>query len=275
MSDLRTRIILAVEVNNAMGLRQPFLFRSYQVRAESIETMQLRKPQSEGDGVKIKEVLNATAAAPGFFKGVIINKTKYRDGTVWNANPANELRVEVEGVHSDTIHPIRLLMSVGCGVKKPSRFRAYQRFQRLDEILVDATVSSRLHSAYQRFDGPSNLFDLEINEWRSDGVGEETFKRINDSTKKFCDSRHNEIVECARELVKCRQMRAKTPRWEKFALGIEYVCRKRECSSLGKIETRSAFIFHLLQVHNESPPDDKNWGRIQQILLESQTTVIE
>lgn len=269
---MKISIVLAVEVNAAKGLRQPFLFRTYHFRAAKNDATQTRNPETDGKNIKIKDVLAATSAAPSFFKGAVINGKKYRDGTIWNANPANEVRAEVEEMHSDIKNPIRLLISVGCGVKKPSRFGRYQRW---DDVLTNHQVKSKLQKAYHRFDGPSNLFDLEINEWRSDGMGEDTFKRIRDSTAKFCETTKNEIKRCARELVECRRMRAKTPRWEKFALGIEYVCKDKECQNLGEFETRGAFIYHLLYKHNEFPPDDKNWEKIQSLLLDSQTTVLE
>jgi hypothetical protein len=266
-------IILAVEVNDAKGLRQPFMFRTYPCKDVDSKARRIRNPGTDAKDIKIKDVLNATSAAPGFFKAAVIDGVKYRDGTVWIANPAYEIVKEIEEMHDEFTNPIRLMVSVGSGIKKRPLFRS-SRYS-WDELMVNHQVNFKLKTSYQRFDGPTDLFDLEVNEWISDGVGETTFNRIKASTKKFCESRSADITRCAEQLVECRRARARTARWEKFALGIEYVCREPECRQLPHFETRASLIYHLMRRHNMSPPDSQNWETIQEILLASQTSVIE
>jgi hypothetical protein len=234
----------------------------------------MRNPGTGGGEVGTADVCKATSAAAGFFKGVKIHDLKYRDGSIWSSNPAMEIYREIEEVHSDVGNPIQLMVSVGSGRRKSTWNRSRSD---LDGLIIDQQLSKKLREKYYRFNGPSNLSDLEINEWRIDGPGEKTFSRIRDSTIAFCDQNAEKLELLARELVAIRRRRSKMLHWEKFALGMQYVCRAQPPCRIGDkpFEDRDEFVFHLLREHDQAPPDTENWDRVQQLLTESQTTTVK
>lgn len=269
------------------GLQRPHFFRTSDYQGEGSSSLSRSASGStiqdrDGANILIRDVCKATSAAPGFFKGVSIGGMKFRDGAIWTSNPALEICSDIEEAHSGIKEPIQLLVSLGSGGQKPRKLQAPAQKQyrsRSDEESIDRKLTDKLDSRYCAFEGPSDLSGLEINEWRIDGSGLKTFARIRKSTEAYCKRADvkEKIDSCAKTLVRLRQSRARTTRWERFALGIRYTCRVNQtCSSRSqKFEDRDAFMDHLMWEHNEPPQDEANWNRIERLLASSQITTVK
>ena len=204
------------------GLRRPYFFRTsgYQgvgssalIRIASGSTVRDGKG-GNGTKVLIRDVCKATSAAPGFFKGVPIGGVKFRDGAIWTSNPALEICCDIEEAHPDVKAPIQLLVSLGSGRPKLRRFQSPTRRPsrpQLDEEFIDQKLAKKLDSRYIPFEGPPDLFDLGINEWKIDGSGLKTFPRIRKSTEAYCEREDikEKIDHCAKKLVRLRQSRGR------------------------------------------------------------------
>lgn len=282
------RIVIAMPDGLEDGLQRPFLFRSYDERGEGLSS--LTRVTSGGSVIQvsspstilINDICRATSAAPGFFKGVNIGHVKFRDGALWTNNPALELYRGIEAsspaTSMDPTKSIKLLVSLGSGQSKPRRsLSAHQHSKTYAyDDTIDPVLSKHLDTGYWSFEGPKDLTDLKINEWRIDGSGYNTFKRIRKSTEEYARQRDvtERIDALAQHLVKLRQSRAKTKRWERFALGIRYTCQaKPPCEQ--KFEDSDSFMDHLMWEHNEPPQDGKNWNHIQKLFADSQTTTVK
>jgi hypothetical protein len=142
-----------------------------------------------------------------------------------------------------------------------------------DEKIIEYTLRTELKKGdYIPFECPSDLLDLDVNEWRIDSDGTHTFERVAKSTEEYCKEPKikKRIDECAKKLVKIRQQRAKTIRWEQFSLGIKYNCRKHDST----FRNRDVFLDHMMFDHDWPPPDEKSWRVIQKRMEEYQITTI-
>jgi len=262
------------------GLQRPFLFRSYDEQGEGLSLP--RVTSGSPTAIRINDICRATSAAPGFFKGVHIGDVKYRDGAIWRNNPALEIYRGINECNTEIKRPVKMLVSLGSGPTKPRKFyiptQPSTKYHKKDSS-IDRVLSQKLDDGYWSFEGPSDLSDLEINEWRIDGSGYKTFERIQKSTESYYQQKpvKERIERLAEDLVRLRQSRARTKRWERFALGIQYTCRASPtCSSHSeKFDDRDSFMDHLMWEHNEPPQDEANWNRIQQLFADSQTTTVK
>jgi hypothetical protein len=68
-----------------------------------------------------------------------------------------------------------------------------------------------------------------------------------------------ELRQCAQKLVRLRQERSQTTRWEPFATGSQYKCPDGDLCPTGKsqitYETRTDLLDHLICDHQINPPD--------------------
>jgi hypothetical protein len=271
------------------GFQQPMLFRTYEAVADHDDSLSLSRVGSGGSTgsqkgrVLISDVCRATCATPGLFKGVKIDGIKYRDGSVWASNPAPQIYEEIEEQYSHVEDPIQLFVDLGNLPTNPrhrSRFQSPTRRQTLRASPNDFFTKpkfERLGDAYYGFDGPPGLLDLDT-DWRNDRNGRKTFEMIKSKTEAYCKQKHIavKIDQCAQALVKLRQSRARTVRWEQFALGIRYTCRTEPpCKISTRFDDRDAFMHHLMWDHNLPPQDEKNWNMIQELLSRSQTTILK
>jgi hypothetical protein len=271
------------------GFQQPVLFRTYNAVAERDDSLSLSRVGSANsagslkDQVLIKDVCRATCATPGLFKGVKIGGVKYRGGSVWASNPASQIYEEIREQYSRLEDPVQLFVDLGNLPPNPKHRRRFQsptRRQSLRAIPNDAITNvefERLGDAYYGFGGPSGLLDLET-DWRNDRNGRKTFEMIQTKTVAYCKQPHvaEKIERCARALVKLRQSRARTVRWEQFSLGIRYTCRMEPpCKNPTRFDDRDAFMHHLMWDHNQPPQDEKNWNLIQELLSRSQITTLK
>jgi hypothetical protein len=269
------------------GLQQPFLFRSYDSQ-ESVSTHFTRitsgptTADAFSKNLLIHDICKATSAAPSFFKGADIAGIKFRDSTTWISNPVGEIYMGVQEAtqesNPDVEDPIHLLVSFGPGLAKQRRFHSpSRRSHDQDDDGINGLLRKKLDTRYCAFDGPSDLYNLETNEWRIDGSGDKTFARIQKSTETYCQQPDvkKELDRCAENLVRLRQQRAKTTQWERFALGIRYTCRESKCASSTTFDDKDSFMDHLMWEHTQPPQDEANWNYIQKILAKSQVTTVK
>lgn len=279
--DLCRTVVLAISVSSdgsdgRDGINRPYIFRSYSAGQRDV-----RNPQEDGSNASIASICRATSAMPGFFKCVEIGNQKFRDGAIWSANPTLEIFHEVEELFPNQHNPIQILVSIGCGRPKTGRPFSISKASKLrwNDGLAERGLKDKREVDFFNFEGPSDLRDLEINEWRADGYGKKTFGRIELPAEKFCDSHPTKLRlrECARLLVATRQQRAETTRWERYALGMKYICwyslKNESHKGPTQFEDRDSYLDHLLRYHDE-PEDAKNWNKIQELLKNSQTTTI-
>ncbi len=280
------RIVTAMPDRKEDGLQKPYLFRTYSRSGTHSPSPLVRVPSGSkieyeiGNNVLIRDVCKATSAAPGVFKGVKIGQVKFRDGATWTTNPALEICSEIEDTHDEIKDPIHLLICLGTELRKPRRIHSETRKSSIAspaDALNDQLLKEKLGEKYYHFEGPRDLFNLDVNEWKIDGGGQKTFDKIRKATERYCDEKEVSvrIDRCAIELVRLRQSRARTSRWERFVAGIRYTCRlSPDCSSLKPFEDREAFMAHLTWEHNMPPQDEANWNHIQRLLAENQFTTI-
>ena len=273
------RIVIAMPDKKEDGLQKPYLFRTYSRPRKSSPITLVRTPSGSeieyeiGNHVLIRDVCKATSAAPGVFKSVKIGQVKFRDGATWTTNPALEICSEIEETHDEIKDPIHLLICLGTGLRKSRNIHSPTR----DGELIDQLLKEKLRTKYYHFDGPRDLFNLDVNEWKIDGGGQKTFNKIRAATERYCAEKEvSDLIDhCAMELVRLRQSRARTSRWERFVAGIRYTCRLSQvCSSLKPFEDREAFMAHLTWEHNMPPQDEANWNLIQRLLAENQFTTV-
>jgi len=272
--------VIAMPDKLEQGLQRPVLFCSFD---EQVEGMSLTRVTSGSPKpIQINDICRATSAAPGFFKGVNIRDVKYRDGAIWRNNPALEIYRGINEFSKDIKRPVKLLISLGSGPTKERKFYTHthpsSKYHKKGSS-VDRVLSQKLDDGYWSIEGPSDLSDLEINEWRVDGSGYKTFERIQKSTEMYYQQQavKEKIELLAEKLVRLRQSRARTKRWERFALGIQYECRASAyCSSNSvKFDDRNSFMDHLMWEHNEPPQDEANWNRIQKLCADSRITTVK
>ncbi|OCK84953.1 FabD/lysophospholipase-like protein [Lepidopterella palustris CBS 459.81] len=280
-------LVLAVQIDRENGVRRPYLFRSYTFKDRSATAVN-RNKTSETEGTPLHAVCRATSAAPNYFQSVIIDKKKFRDGSIWMANPSMELYREVHSMHPDHPSPIYCLLSIGCGKQKRSRYlpnismRAASLYnweqQQVDDVLT-ARKSQGEDFDYVRFLGPADLADPKPSDWRQDGTRRKTVERIRISTARYCDNPgvSAQIDATARQLVQYRRQRARTAHWERFALGITYKCVWcAETGGQGELNDRDDVIDHVQSKHKDLPGIDSHFfGEYRRILEDFRVKVVD
>ena len=235
------RLVLTVEIDKTKGSQKPYLFRSYNSSSATGPTGLNRPSRQDLDRVGIAQVASASCAAPRDFSSVRFEDhnsaaPKFRDGSLWNSNPALELYTEMSSMYDDP-QPVGMILSIGTGEAKSSgligafrrRRSSAGRVQRGQLVNVDEqldALSRRDGFRYTRLPGPIYLNDLGLNEWQDDPSSEHTFDRLQKSIDAYCDNKevNGQLESCAEYLVDVRRKRAKTQQWARFALGIFYTC---------------------------------------------------
>ena len=254
-----SRLVLAVQIDRAEGVRRPYLFRSY-VFNEDKPTAMSRNKSNKTQDTPLKDVCLATSAAPGFFESVKIDDKKFRDGSIWMTNPSMELYREVYSMHPDQESPIYCLVSIGCGKQKRSRIlpsinMPATSLYKWEQQQVHDVLKSRKKDAeiieYIRFAGPTDLTDAKPSDWKLEGHKRKTFIRIKTAAERYCDTSEvkQKIKEIAVQLVKYRRQRARTARWERFALGVRYTCNW--CEDSKELVDRDDVIDHVKIKHKD------------------------
>jgi hypothetical protein len=187
-------------------------------------------PKSKLNHVKIWEVARATAAAPRFFSSLRIADSEFVDGALWSADPALEVYREIKSQHKKQDSALEILLSIGTGqMRSPASARliAPKQQHSAKGPVVDTLrkCAKKEEFKYFRFESPY-VPALRFDQWTKDGSGEKTQIQIEKSVKEYCslDETKELLRDCAQQLVDLRHARARTERWERFALGIYYTC---------------------------------------------------
>jgi hypothetical protein len=236
------RLVLTLEIRNAK--QSPYLFRSYPYRNEYASDFNIT-PNPELHDVKIWQVARATSAAPSYFPSLRIDEAKdsqFVDGTHWHADPALELYYEITSQHEGKDSAFELLLSIGTGDKRGHATHKISSIRTIAETIRAHANSEKFE--YFRFDGPTDIPPLRFDRWTKDGSGDKTQTYIENAASRYCSlpAVRIELEKCAGELVKLRQARAKTERWERFAMGIYYTCDMCEEEDKALQEARRAFV---------------------------------
>jgi len=294
--------------------QQAYIFRSYPLEQKDTSNL-ARNPDEYSKNVEVWQVCRATSAAPCYFKPVKIEGLKYRDGAQWKSNPATEIFNEVTETYRNTSKRsnIKAFVSVGCGRgPKPTKLPGFKQksnnplhgtFPWPDSSVVERRLTQKLRDCFLNFAGPQDLFDIEIDEWRNDRDGGSTFDRISHSAAQYCSQKEVKarLEQAAAMLVELRHNRARTTKWERFALGAKYICRQLvpDTSKLERIrapstkqvhtdkadtfnakrclrifDDRGSFMDHLSSEHEIPPQDEANWDSILKLLVESMITTM-
>jgi Patatin-like phospholipase len=116
-----------VENEGAYAYEPPYLFRSYDHHPNvSKETHEARNLLELNPGyahrIPIWQVARATSAAPTYFNAITIDDHKFLDGGFGTNNPAEEIYREVCQMNGNNKSSVGLLVSIGTGQSKMSRF---------------------------------------------------------------------------------------------------------------------------------------------------------
>jgi hypothetical protein len=233
-------------------------------------------------------VARATSAAPTYFKAQTIEQRIFGDGGFGCNNPSGEAYREVKDMHNGNGNAIRLLMSIGTGVKHRSKFfddSSLQKFFKgMRAAFALATDTHEIHEycleqfenrpeTYFRFNvdtapqdvgdnidtAPPDLGDIPLDRWKKGTVKKEsTNMEMRRLTQIYLNQPRvrEEMNSIAKVLVLNRRRRAETPRW-KESMGHYWICHHRGCSQ-GQLPCRREELEQHLQVdHNFGPIEEQ------------------
>jgi hypothetical protein len=271
------------------GFGTPYMFRSYNLRRDNIDPLS-RNP-GEGFEFSVSEVAQATSGAPYYFRpsrrGHSVAGTSevayevFTDGSFFVNNPSWEVFNEIMTMHERSEEPIGLFLSLGTGETKHTWSDHFWRSLWPSERSLRKALGSqaaKVHhhivhesgiSEYQRFSVEQGLENVALDEWKPRKDGTQTLKRIHSVTAAYL--KQDEVIaklrECARLLVDRRRLRAKTGRWETYALGIRYQCKEENCARKNWLfQNRNELIKHLRTDHEVPPPDLDHFDEFQERL---------
>jgi hypothetical protein len=270
------------------GSGTPYIFRSYNLPNKGIDPLS-RNP-GEGSNFSVCDVAHATSAAPYHFKPPKRRNSKsategvdevFTDGSFWVNNPSWEVLNEVLTMNDRSEEAIGLFCSLGTGetvnhkqepfwksLWSPEKSLLKALGSQSDEIHQQFVRNSGVPE-YRRFSVKAGLENIALDEWKPKRDGSKTLNEIRDATREYLQQEKVmiKLQECARTLVDRRRLRAKTGRWEEFALDIGYKCNRRDCSRGGELlQKRTELMRHLRKEHNMLPPDMNNFEEIQHFL---------
>ena len=266
------------------GMGLPYLFRTYDNlhKSEDAERQKWDRNPAQADDIPIWQVARATAAAPTYFKPMVIDGLEYLDGGFGANNPCLEAYDEVKKMNNNAKRCVRSILSVGTGKhKESSRFNGdgiYRYVNYLNFARKWATDSEGIHGKlvqarsdleeldafeYCRLNVEEGLGRMKLDEWRT----RRSFRRKAEAKNKTLETirKHTEnyladeevqknIKECAKTLVEIRQQRAESnpQRWERACFGAWYQCRVSGCPrGEKKYHQRKDMQKHLLDKHRE------------------------
>lgn len=245
-----------------MQARRPLLFRSYDHPPPNITSNKSAKhhnPYSASD-LPLWKVGRATSAAPTYFKYMIIEQHRLKDGALGFANnPVCLAYDEVKHMHWK--HEPALIISIGTGRPEETSestgrrlipiqdnirdyFETSKGFQRLvlDSEVKHREFKGKLHGIntrldlegvdqmmYCRFNIPPfpavDITRIKLGEWKGKD-GNDTKAEMNKAIETYFKDKKvlDKLDRCAKKMVEVRRERQKTERWERFALNLVYSC---------------------------------------------------
>jgi hypothetical protein len=111
-------------------------------------------------------------------------------------------------------------------------------------------IAQRTGLLYERFNVDGGLGNINLGEWKVDGERNLTLDTIREQTEEYLAQPNvrEQLRRVAEQLVKTRQERSKTERWDIVATGIRYRCPVDRCTS--PLLTREEDLkIHLAERH--------------------------
>lgn len=260
-----------------------FLFRSYhQPRPPIPEFDKFAVNPSTPDTFAIWQAARAASAAPFYSKPFMLNNHQYYDARAEINNPSEEVVNEVSILARGNLLAIDVLLSIGGGNAKVSKVKSKFGDGSLEKNLrcysngVHHEVRSEsMHRfEYYRLEVDEGFQDVHLNEWNPALSGETTIQKIRKATEIYLQKPgvRSQLEKCAESLVKKRLERAKTWRWEYWAIGIRYKCPKENCRRPElKFIDRQELLDYLRKHHNCPPPDPAHYHEVEVLLDRGRT----
>ena len=261
---------------NQDAVEVPFHFRSY-------EHLPTGNPVEKNPGpahcFPIWQVACATSAAPTYFDRLQIGNATFWDGGFGCNNPSFEAYQEVLQMNNQNTKAVALLLSIGTGESKISRFATggwAQVYQFLKAAKKLASDSQQVHNTmiavsesgrrfpYYRLNVREGLSEMKLDEWKIAQRGKpSTLDKMTSVTNNYLRSGfidpqntisvQQHLREVAEILVNARRLRASTSRWENVALGIRYRCPMENCHrGQQPHRTRKSIEEHLCRHYNRA-----------------------
>ena len=250
-------------------------------REKESRTLNYEKAQE----FEIWQVARAATAAPFYFEPLKVEKNgasghiRFTDGGFSHTNnPTRRGQLEIEDIHgSDSIG---IVVSVGTARKtRENKSSPWLQFfnmaqRKMKDWVHEMTDPEVVHEdmqherdkqdfLYYRLNDEEGL-DVELDSWEpkqslfTKDAGSETIETMRNAFAHWAikaETQH-QLRECAETLVECRRKRMRTPKWERFATGARYRCRRHRCQrDLEDFYDRKKFQDHLRE-HNLPPEQD-------------------
>ena len=285
---------VAFQEKKLSGMGLPYLFRTYDNlhKSEDAEQQRWDRNPAQAHDIPIWQVARATAAAPTYFKPMVIDGLEYLDGGFGANNPCLEAYDEVKKMNNNAKRCVRFILSVGTGKNKEiSRFKGdgiYRYLNYLNFARKWATDSEGIHEKidkaqrdldkldafdYCRLNVEDGLGRMKLDEWHTrrlfrtkTGARNKTLETIRKHTEDYLGNEklRERIDDCAKMLVDIRRERAESnpQRWERACFGAWYQCRVPGCPrGEKKYPQQKDMQKHLIHKHREvfSRPMDDNF----------------
>ncbi|KAF7865472.1 hypothetical protein EAF04_006447 [Stromatinia cepivora] len=274
-------IVLAVRENNHANA--PYLFRTYEhLKSQSNYSEELNPGPPLY--IPIWQVARATTAAPTYFKPSQINNERFVDGGYGYNNPTSRTFAEVEQVHGKGTIAITLSIGTGRPTKVPPIARKNSGLighyrQMIKYTAATTTDSEHIHEhvkdrtlgrcTYERLNVDGGLGDINLGEWRIHNKENMTLKTIREQTLAYLNQSEvrTRMEKVARMLVKNRQERSRTRRWDVVATGHRYQCPEK-CEKETIFTREDDLRAHLCDVHgfSSTPRDSNEWAKLEKAI---------
>jgi len=196
-----------------------------------------------------------------------------------SCNPALECYQEISSQHAGTENSIACFLTIG---RRQRKLNAHQRpgyslfRSSFANKHVDGNTEDTLRHQqdvdqefkYYNFSGPSKRIENN-GRWPVNNSSSSVLKRLEAAVQAYCeqDVVRQQLISCAKELVRRRRQRSTTPFWEVFA-GVRYSCMLCAGEEPPQFQDREYFISHLERVHQAPPSDEKYYKEVQRIIRE-------
>lgn len=277
-------MVIAFQDQRLSGMGLPYLFRTYDNlhKSEDAELQKWDRNPAQAHDIPIWQVARATAAAPTYFKPMVIDGLEYLDGGFGANNPCLEAYDEVKKMNNNAKRCVQYILSVGTGKNNEiSRFKGdgiYRYLNYLNFARKWATDSEGIHEKidkaksdlekldafeYCRLNVEEGLGRMKLDEWRTRrslrwkaAAKSKTLETIRKHTENYLANEkvQEKIEKCAKILVEIRRERAESnpQRWERACYGAWYQCRVPGCPrGEKKYHQRKDMQKHLLHKHRE------------------------
>ncbi|TGO83405.1 hypothetical protein BPOR_0653g00060 [Botrytis porri] len=191
--------------------------------------------------IPIWQVARASTAAPTYLKPFQLLNERFVDRGYGHNNPTSRTFAAVEQVHGKGT--VALTLSIGTA--RPAKVQPIARhnsglISRYRQMIkyTAATTTDSEHTyeyvktltadqcTYERFNVEGGLGDIDLGEWRVHGNGNITLKKIREQTHVYLNQSEvrRRMEKVARMLVRNRQERSRTEKWDVVATGHRFHC---------------------------------------------------